>query len=317
MREILPGLYLIESEMGGNRLSLYLLRGERTLLVDSGTAETPEAIIYPALSASDLPEQIDLLLVTHADADHHGGNAAIRAGSPTATILCHELDRPRVESKARHLQGRYDDVVSADDVCYEPEIMTWLCEMIGADTPVDVGLRGGETLGLGDGTRWEILHTPGHTAGHLSLWDPNRRVLIMQDAVLWHGVPNRQGEVPSPPPYYDVADYMETLQRLQSLEPEWLLTAHYPIMQGAEAAEFFEVSQAFVEKMDATILGVVRDADRPLSLNAVIDGVDARLGPFAMRIQWIGPTLAHLKQHTAEGRLRVNMLEGQRTWEVA
>ncbi len=172
MKELLSGVYQIETEMGDNRLCLYLLRGEQTLLVDSGLRSSPEEVIYPALAAAGLPDQIDTLLISHADGDHHGGNAAIQARSPHLTILCHELDRPRTESKTRHMQGRYYDVVAADDIDHQPEIMAWVSDMIGPDAPVHIGLCGGETLGLGNGTRWEVLHTPGHTAGHLSLWDP-------------------------------------------------------------------------------------------------------------------------------------------------
>src|SRR5690348_6310169 len=126
MIELLPGLYQIDTTLGGNRLALYLLRGERTLLVDSGVHDTPESAIFPALAEAGLPERIDLLLISHADADHHGGNAAIRAHAPGTVIMCHELDRPRVERKAVHLAGRYSDVVAADDIRYDPELMGWL-----------------------------------------------------------------------------------------------------------------------------------------------------------------------------------------------
>ncbi|HEX5691085.1 MAG TPA: MBL fold metallo-hydrolase, partial [Roseiflexaceae bacterium] len=149
MLELLPGLHRIETTLGGNRLSLYLLRGERTLLVDSGVCDTPDAVVFPAMQQAGLPPKIDMLLVSHADADHHGGNAAVRARVPDITIMCHELDRPRVESKAAHQAGRYTEVVAADDLRYDSELLGWLDAMIGPDTPVDVGLRGGEMIELG------------------------------------------------------------------------------------------------------------------------------------------------------------------------
>lgn len=315
MIELLPGVYRIETNMAQNLLCLHLLCGERTLLIDSGVRTTPDASVYPALQAAGLRREIDLLLVSHADADHHGGNAAIRSGSPNVTILCHEWDRPRIESKACHLRGRYDEVVADDDVHYAPEMMDWLSDMIGVDTLVDVGLRGDESLGLGGGMHVEVLHTPGHTAGHLSVWDPERRLLIMQDAVLGSGIPDSRGEILSPPPYYDVAAYVDTVQRLRALDPEWLLTAHYPIMRGAEIPEFLAASLAFVEQLDRAVLDTVDQACRPLTLSAVIDEVDARLGPFATQIQWIGPTLAHLQRHVPSGRLRVRVDNSSRVWE--
>jgi glyoxylase-like metal-dependent hydrolase (beta-lactamase superfamily II) len=314
MIELLPGLYRIETALGDNLLALYLIHGERTLLIDSGVRDTPDTVIFPALAQAGRPPRIDLLLVSHADADHHGGNAAVRARTPGVTIIAHELDRPRIESKAAHLAGRYTDVVAADDLCYEPELLSWLDAMIGPDTPVDLSLRGGETIRLDERVRWQVLHTPGHSAGHLALWEPGTRVLIAQDAVLWRGVPDRAGRLPSPPPYDDVDSYLATLRRLRELGPEWLLTAHYSIIRGAEVDAFFAESLAFVERVDAVILDAVRAAGRPLTLSDVVATLDARLGPFAVAIQWVGPALAHLGRHCAAGRLALHSGGAARAW---
>jgi glyoxylase-like metal-dependent hydrolase (beta-lactamase superfamily II) len=314
MIELLPGLYRIESALGGNLLALHLIRGERTLLIDSGVRDTPDTVIFPAFERAGLPPHIDMLLVSHADADHHGGNAAVRARVPNVTILAHEIDRPRIESKAAHLAGRYTDVVAADDLSYAPELLGWLDAMIGADTPVDLSLRGGETISLDARVRWHVLHAPGHSAGHLALWEPETRVLIAQDAVLWRGVPDRAGQLPSPPPYDDVDGYLATLQQLRALEPEWLLTAHYPIIRGADVDAFFAESLAFVGRVDAVVLDAVRAANRPLTLSDVAAALDARLGPFAVAIQWVGPALAHLGRHVAAGRLALQSDGAARAW---
>lgn len=314
MIELLPGLYRIETALGDNLLALYLIRGERTLLIDSGVRDTADTVIFPALTQAGLPPRIDMLLVSHADADHHGGNAALRARAPGVTIMAHELDRSRIESKAAHLAGRYTDVIAADELSYSPELLSWLDAMIGADTPVDLGLRGGETIRLDARARWHVLHAPGHSAGHLALWEPGTRVLIAQDAVLWRGVPDRTGLLASPPPYDDVDSYLATLQRLRELGPKWLLTAHYPIIRSTEVDVFFAESLAFVERADAVILNAVRAADRPLTLSDVVATLDARLGPFAVAIQWVGPALAHLGRHCVAGRLALYSGGTARAW---
>ncbi|HEU5100337.1 MAG TPA: MBL fold metallo-hydrolase, partial [Roseiflexaceae bacterium] len=311
---LLPGLYRIETALGDNLLALHLIRGERTLLIDSGVRDTPDTVIFPALEQFGLPPHIDMLLVSHADADHHGGNAALRAGAPGLSIMAHELDRPRIESKAAHLAGRYTDVVVADDLRYDPDLLGWLDAVIGADTPVDIGLRGGETIRLGEGARWQVLHAPGHSAGHLALWEASTRVLIAQDAVLWRGVPDKAGHLPSPPPYHDVESYLATLWRLRALSPTLLLTAHYPIIRGADVDAFFAESLAFVERVDAAVLDALRAAGRPLTLGAVVAALDARLGPFQVAIQWVGPALTHLARHCAAGRLALRSGAGVRMW---
>lgn len=314
-RQILPGVTAIETDTGASPLTLYLLHDTRTLLVDSGLRSTPEEAIFPALAAAGLPEQLDMLLISHADADHHGGNAAIIARSPSTLVLCHRLDAPRVSSKERHLHERYTGAVAADDTPYSPEIMAWLSDSIGPDTPVDLALEGGELIRLGPGATWEALHVRGHTPGHLALWNTELRVLIAQDALLGGMGVEPDGSPGSPPPYFDVDSYLATLERVAALGVEQLLGAHFPPIVGADAvAAYIAESARFVAKLDQLTLAIVGEADRPLTLAAVCAAVDARLGPSSTAIQWIPPVRAHLERHTAQGRLRELQGGGPRAW---
>jgi glyoxylase-like metal-dependent hydrolase (beta-lactamase superfamily II) len=64
---------------------------------------------------------------------------------------------------------------------------------LGGDCPIDFGLRGGETFRLGPEWRVEIMHLPGHSLGHLGVWDPRSGVAIITDAVLETGIYDRAG----------------------------------------------------------------------------------------------------------------------------
>ena len=112
-----------------------------------------------------------------------------------------------------------------------PEDIAFLEQELGGDAPVDVGLRGGETLRLGRTWRVEVLALPGHTPGHLGLWDPRSGAAIVLDAALADGVCDRAGRRMIPPRYYSAGGYEATLRRLRALDPELLLTAHYPVME--------------------------------------------------------------------------------------
>jgi len=92
--EVAPGIHRIESVLGPRPFSQYLLRDERSLLVDTGVKETPAEVILPFLDGL----QPDFVLNSHADVDHYGGNAAIRKAAPEALFLAHALDVPWIES---------------------------------------------------------------------------------------------------------------------------------------------------------------------------------------------------------------------------
>ena len=77
-------LYRLDTPFLGVPLSLYVITGEQTVLIDSGISTTPEEFIFPALDAAGLTP--DLLICTHGHVDHFGGNAALRQRYPAMKI---------------------------------------------------------------------------------------------------------------------------------------------------------------------------------------------------------------------------------------
>lgn len=277
MEEIAPGIHRIESDLGPRFMAQYLIAGdERTVLVDTGLADTPDAVLVPALGR--LGAQPDLVLVSHADLDHCGGNRKIRARYPEAMLACHELDRRWIESNAAMLAENYlwHEPYGLDepDEAGRQELLAQL----GGDAPVDLGLRGGETIRLGSGRRLEVLHLPGHTPGHIGLWDASTRVAIIIDAALYDGIYDRAGNRLIPPRYYDAEAYRRTIRRIRALEPELLLTAHFAPMGGGEAREFCDRSLAYVDQVEAIVRE--RRADGLTGLRELTEHVNQRLGPF-------------------------------------
>lgn len=244
--EILPGIHRIESDLGERFMCQYLLRGEdRTVLIDTGVAGTPEAVIVPYLEEIGLTmEDVDEVIISHSDVDHCGGNRALKEMNPRLRFSCGEADRALVEDHRAMLAELYcwsEPYGFGPDDDSKKEILDELSE----DSPIDSGLSGGETLRLGPGRVVEILHLPGHTPGHLGVWDPETGAAIIIDAALESGIYSRAGERLIPPRYFDAGWIEGTIHRLQALNPEYLLTAHYPVMQGQEVHDFLDRSLAF------------------------------------------------------------------------
>jgi glyoxylase-like metal-dependent hydrolase (beta-lactamase superfamily II) len=274
--EVAPGIHRIEGDLGERYVCQYLLRGsDRTLLVDTGLRDMPSTVIAPYLAELGLSlADVDDVLISHADVDHCGGNRAFRAAAPRTRFLCGEPDRGWIESNAAMMAGNYRWYEpygfgpSADDIAF-------LERELGGDAPVDVGLRGGETLRLALDWRIDVLSLPGHTPGHLGIWDARSGTAIVIDAVLGDGIYDRAGNRLIPPRYYSATDYESTIRRLRALDPSLLLTAHYDVMERDAAREFLDRSLAFA----GTVREAVRGAD-PTDLRALTQAVDAAVGPF-------------------------------------
>lgn len=299
--EVAPGIERIESVLGPRPFAQYLVRGERSLLVDTGTAKTPGAVILPAFAACGLdPNDLDWVVITHADVDHYGGGAAIRAAAPPARFCAHRMDVPWLEDRDRIFRERYG-WYAAHGVDYDADTTAWLRAAAPNAVLIDLALNGGERFRLGPRLTVDVLHLPGHSPGHIGLWEPESRSAIITDAALGAGLLDHTGAIISPPPYYDVMAYTQTIQLLRALHPVRLLTAHYAVIEGDAVTQFLDASAAFVERTRQATRAAFAAYDT-LTLKDALPLVDSAVGPFpVMGVELAGSVYAHLRDLEAAG----------------
>jgi glyoxylase-like metal-dependent hydrolase (beta-lactamase superfamily II) len=289
--EIADGIYRIESDLGPRFMCQYVVSGrDQALLVDTGLADTPTAVIDPYLESAGV--EPTFVLISHADNDHVGGNRAFRDSHPGSIFMCHELDRRWVESNEALVRENYGWHAAYG---FPPMDAAELLASMSGDSPVDVGLAGGETIRLDADRVVEVLHLPGHTPGHIGLWDEHTQAAIIIDAVLADGIYDREGNKLIPPRYYDLQALRETIDQLEALRPELLLTAHYPVLDRTEALEWLAIGRAFVDDVER----VVREApaEERDDLWALTQRVDAALGPFPEYMTELGATVREAAAH--------------------
>lgn len=140
-------------------------------LVDTGLRSAPARIVAGLAQIGRAPSDVTRIILTHSHSDHGGGLAAL-ARDTGATVVTHQADAGYVRRGER------------------PPLdpTTGLGRMLGrgsakAFDPVEVGheLHDGEVLPVLGGLR--VLHTPGHTPGHVSLLHQPTGVLITGDAI--------------------------------------------------------------------------------------------------------------------------------------
>lgn len=243
--ELYPGLHVIDAPFEGTRqINLYLLRGDRNALVDSGVAGVPTETVLPYLASLGLSAaDLSLLVNLHAHADHVGGDAELLAASGGALrIGAHRVDAPAVADHrllATQVYGQTDE-----------ERIAVTVRRCGADVPVAERYAGDETIDLG-GIGVRVLHVPGHTPGNISLYDPVHRALIHGESVMGPSQVDAEG-YRTAPFGVDPTAYRQGLEMLRGLEIEWFLSSHRPPAGRDEGLAFIDASLAALDAFEAT-----------------------------------------------------------------
>lgn len=186
VHELMPGIQMIVCGGLGPQNNIYLLEtGDGWLMVDTSWLPHVQTILEGVRELGHRAEDVKTIVLTHAHPDHTGAAAGL-AQLTGAVVAAHEADVPIITGRRRlRLPPRplrtflFQKMGEAQGVTYPSDIALWL------PPPVPVGrlLHDGDTL---DG--WQVIHSPGHTPGNISLYHAARKVLIAGN---WIAIPGR------------------------------------------------------------------------------------------------------------------------------
>jgi glyoxylase-like metal-dependent hydrolase (beta-lactamase superfamily II) len=238
--EVAPGVHRLALPLGihgVSTVSAYLLHDSGDsgdTLVDCGIARGPDGtgVLAAALGgAGSALDRVARLVVTHAHIDHFGlaGEVVRRGGGELWMHRRTDLDLAKYADPDEAVDRR--TIMLADHGLYGPELtetsaglLDWMPVMPSIGKPTRL-LDGGETLSAG-GRTWEVVHTPGHSPGHICLWNSDDRLLCSGDHVL---------QVVSPPVTFErgfdpdpMGSYLASLERVAALAPDLVLPGHGP-----------------------------------------------------------------------------------------
>ncbi len=188
-----------------NAINVYLIDD---VLVDAGARQAGGKILQ-ALEGCALRGHV----VTHVHPDHQGATHEIctARGIP---LWCGAADREAMET---------GNLAS----CYpRPEKLTARIPSRlwgGPAHPVERSLVEGDTIG-----DFEVLETPGHTAGHIALWRRDDGVLIVGDVLFGMSLLTLRRALREPPRMFTVnpAQNRESIRRLALLKPRVVCCGH-------------------------------------------------------------------------------------------
>ncbi len=170
----------------------YIVYGETITLIDTGVAGCEAQIFDSIRSTGRTPSEIALIILTHSHPDHIGAARAIQQAT-TCSIAAHPAERAWIEDV--ELQNRERSV---------PGFAT----LVAGSVQIDNELSDGDSIEL-EGVRageLQVIHTPGHSPGSISLFMHGNGVLFSGDAIPVSG---------DLPVYDDAPASIQSIQRLR------------------------------------------------------------------------------------------------------
>ncbi len=265
------------------------------------------------------PADLERILIRRAHADHFGLAADLVAVSG-AQVWTHPWNTPAL---ADYTADRAQRVAFYADVLRRAAVPAGVMVALRRATQgvnrfaqpvaVDAALTDGDSLRLA-GRSWQVLHTPGHTAGLICLYEPQSRTLLSSDHLLADISSNPLIE-PPPPGHRErprsLALYRASLQRIAALNAARALPGHGPAI--ADVAALVARRLAFHQERLAQVLDALRSGARTTW------DVVQRLFPDREPLDTflaVSEVIGHLDLLEMEGQIQGEVVDGVIRWTI-
>lgn len=262
--ELKEGLHFLQVEKTGvvDSSSLVVIRDERGLTCvevgGGGEANIRQTLALFEQEGLDVSE-IHTVIISHTHADHMGAIAYFRERIPGMTVVDHVVDAPYLRDN-RLLNRAFDAGLVAEHFPGERfdilEFYAAFCPI--SETVPDRNVVEGDVLACG-ACRFEVIHTPGHHPGHISLYERQEKILFVGDMV---GM-----EVPFYTPSSGGAEgYLASLEKYRALDSGLILPSHGDLIE--DPGEAIENALGKVRRREERLLAGLEH--RPKTFNELL-----------------------------------------------
>jgi glyoxylase-like metal-dependent hydrolase (beta-lactamase superfamily II) len=225
MRIVFVNIYMIANRRGA---------GKGWVLVDTGLKGSAKKIIAMAEALFGPGTRPSAIVLTHGHSDHSGSLCELLKYWDVP-VYAHKLELPYLTGRSSYPPA--DPQVGGGLM----SLVSWIFPV----KPINVS-RNIREIDLYDGIpelpEWKVIHTPGHTPGHISLFFPLNTTLIAGDAFTTTQAESAfyvltYKKKVSGPPKYITTDWIaagNSVRKLAALQPRIAATGHGPVMRGRE-----------------------------------------------------------------------------------
>jgi glyoxylase-like metal-dependent hydrolase (beta-lactamase superfamily II) len=292
----------------------YVVEGdEGNILIDCGW-DSPEGLsaFIKGLEWDRLKlRDIQQIVVTHVHPDHYGLASKIKQLCG-AKVAMHKIEAGFINSRYKDfgvlLKETEEELrqngVPQTELPQLKDASLWMNQFVTPDSP-DVTLEDGDEISNGS-VELEVLWTPGHSPGHICLYEPTKKLLFSGDHVLYDTTPHvgfhpQTGDNP-------LGDYISSLEKLKELEANFILPGHGPVFNSlklrvAEILYHHEQRKKNIMKVLNNSLKTAYQAAEGIPWMTDQGSTAFQdLAPWDRRLA-VMETIAHLKLLTSEGKV--------------
>jgi glyoxylase-like metal-dependent hydrolase (beta-lactamase superfamily II) len=238
IREVFANIFQIKVQLPHSplgHLNSYLIKSKGTnLLIDTGL-NFPQAFqsLHEGISKAGIRlEELTGILLTHFHVDHVGLIPRFKEASENVKLLMHRVEVELSRLMSNEFEGYMESMetfleahgaphsIAMNLQRFHPAFFTPQAyqELAASALP----LEDAQKISVGD-YNFQVLWTPGHSPGHICLYEPSLKILVSGDHLLPTITPHIAQFMEDMDP---LRDYLNSLERTEKLDVEVVLPAH-------------------------------------------------------------------------------------------
>jgi glyoxylase-like metal-dependent hydrolase (beta-lactamase superfamily II) len=210
-------------DMEGTIHPVVLRDKNEMILVDCGYTGFM-SIIEDAMRTENLDcNKLTKIVITHHDHDHMGALADFKHKYPDVKIVASEIEAPYISGEKKSLRLEQAESLQSTLNEEQKQFGRAFCDILKSVKTVEVDefVHDGEVMNWCGGC--EIVGTPGHTPGHISLYIKNKKTLITGDAA---ALENNQLVIANPQFTLDVENANKSISKILDYDADTYICYH-------------------------------------------------------------------------------------------